>query len=416
MSRAGRAVVRSINPSGVSLVSSFSAKARSMAVASALACLTAVVLAPVNARAADYRYDLVSMPDFLNADVGDNTVSPFWKPGDPASSNEIIETALTEVIREVAAAPGDDLLVAGDLIYGHWYADPMGVQLFGPINTDAEKDQAMTVAANIFYSQWLQRFAPYGLTVHAAVGDHEIGDNPWRRPQDAYKRSRKPLFEDLWAQYFTANGTRYPLAFDSTNYAVQLHPEVMLVTLNLFSQRGGVVHTQVKRPLLRWLDSTLTQADKSGVDWVIVQGHTPIVGPVRSRNSSDLHYEGGSQSPLWRTLVEHKVDAYLCGEVHTVSMVRQDGVTQICHGGLALKGDANYLTASFGPRALNIQTHEWLSTTDLSSSIWQTDRSRPYSVVYQPGSYVTGTLRQTASGRLTQQNGALREYVSVRQW
>lgn len=387
-----------------------------MAVASALVSLTAVVLAPVNARAADYRYDLVSMPDFLNADVGDNTVSPFWKPGDPASSNEIIETALTEVIREVAAAPGDDLLVAGDLIYGHWYADPMGVQLFGPISTDAEKDQAMTVAANIFYSQWLQRFAPYGLTVHAAVGDHEIGDNPWRRPQDAYKRSRKPLFEDLWAQYFTANGTRYPLAFDSTNYAVQLHPEVMLVTLNLFSQRGGVVHTQVKRPLLRWLDSTLTQADKSGVDWVIVQGHTPIVGPVRSRNSSDLHYEGGSQSPLWRTLVEHKVDAYLCGEVHTVSMVRQDGVTQICHGGLALKGDANYLTASFGPRALNIQTHEWLSTTDLSSSIWQTDRSRPYSVVYQPGSYVTGTLRQTASGRLTQQNGALREYVSVRQW
>lgn len=384
----------------------------------ALAAVVGISLAaapPAAAQDGSY-YSFTSMPDFLNADFGDNTVSPYWEPGDPPSTNEMIETAIAEVIRDVAAQPGDDLLVAGDQIYGHWFADQWGYQLFGPVDTNQQKDAAMTVAANLFYSQWWQRFAGTGLNIHGAVGDHEIGDNPWGRPQDAYKRSRKELFESLWAQYFTAGGTRYPMAYDETNYAVALHPEVLLVTLNVFRDRPGGMRVEVEQGVLKWVDRTLRQARRQGVDWLVVQGHTPILGPVRVTDSSQLRYRGGSSSDLWRVLRRNEIDLYLCGEVHAISMKARDGITQICHGGLVANGGVNYLTASFGPRQVTLTTREWSTSTDRSDTVWQTDRMRPYGVYLQPGSFVSGELQQRRSGRITQQTGALRQYDSVREW
>lgn len=70
------------------------------------------------------------------------------------------------------------------------------------------------------------------------------------------------------------------------------------------------------------------------VNWVIVQGHTLIAGPVHHRNSSQLQYDGGTDSALWQSMVKGGVDVYLCGEVHDQTVSVRDGIVQIAHGSL----------------------------------------------------------------------------------
>ena len=57
-----------------------------------------------------------------------------------------------------------------------------------------------------------------------------------------------------------------------------------------------------------------------------MQGHVPILEPVRSRGSSGLHYPGGARSRLWRLFERYGVDIYLCGEVHDTTATTQDGI------------------------------------------------------------------------------------------
>ena len=54
----------------------------------------------------------------------------------------------------------------------------------------------MSEGARIYYSQWETAFARHGLVVHPAVGDHEIGDNPW---DTARRRSLVTTYRDAWA-------------------------------------------------------------------------------------------------------------------------------------------------------------------------------------------------------------------------
>ena len=94
---------------------------------------------------------------------------------------------------------------------------------------------------------------------------------------------------------------------------------------------------------MRWLRNVLAKAKRDGVKWIIAQGHTPILWPVRTRGSSGLHYGGGAKSELWQVFKKYGVDLYLAGEVHDVTAEEQDGITQITHGGAFQYGLTNYL-------------------------------------------------------------------------
>jgi hypothetical protein len=128
-------------------------------------------------------WQIVSMPDFLNADIADISTLPTWDNG-ANSTNSWHETAIGYVLGAVAGERPEFVLVAGDLVNGHWYDDNENRAIFGPC-TDVDTDRvSVQNAGDIYYARWRQRFEEHGLTFHAAVGDHDIGDNPWYPNED----------------------------------------------------------------------------------------------------------------------------------------------------------------------------------------------------------------------------------------
>jgi 3',5'-cyclic AMP phosphodiesterase CpdA len=385
--------------------------------------LAALPVTSHDARASEESCSLVSMPDFLNADIGDLRQLPTWNPGDPNSTNDRYRTSLSRILGSVAAERPDSVLVAGDLVEGHWGADVDGTRLFGKVRTRAQRLAQIRRAGAFYYGEWLERFQARGLQVLPAIGDHEIGDNPWKGSQNPYgagndfKRDALPVFKETWAKVFTRTeeGHRYPerpvgTPFEDTAYAVEPCPGVLVVTVDVFLRSGGDVHARIGGAQLAWLDRVLSE---STAETKIVQGHTPVIGPVRSEHSSALMYEGGSDSAFWQTLKEHGVDLYLCGEVHTVTLVqgravsldvpttmRTGGVTQISHGGLINWGDVNYLTLDIGD-GIDLELHRFHATASGKKppTLWATTDKRPSANVrYEPGTTVTGTMRLATEG------------------
>ena len=73
------------------------------------------------------------------------------------------------------------VMVAGDLVMGRW----------GPTKADIDQWAAKV------YPAWMQRFADHELRVYAALGDHEIGDNPWRGD----KSQLVPFYKDAFRRH-----------------------------------------------------------------------------------------------------------------------------------------------------------------------------------------------------------------------
>ena len=133
----------------------------------------------------------------------------------------------------------------------------------------------------------------------------------------------------------------------------------------------------------------------------MVQGHTPITGPVRHRNSSTLTYQGRTRSALWRTMVRGGVDVYLCGEVHDQTVTVRDGIVQVAHGSLFYRGEASYLLGQATARRLVLENRQFRGRMDFSDRLWTTSRlGAPGSVSYPDPPLVTGTLeaRRTRDG------------------
>jgi hypothetical protein len=366
-------------------------------------------------------YTVVSHPDFLNSDVGDLTRSPYWDPEAHAGYegiNASWEAGLDTVIGEMEAHDPSSILVAGDLVDGHWGLDGEGTGILGPVDTVEQKGEAIKTAADLYYPQWLDRFEKRGLTVHAAVGDHELGDNPWRDSAAAdFKRSEAETFRASWAKYFTRGHDGEPRYGDrptgqhaATAYAELLHPEVLLVTLDTFKVTETDVVATVDGPQLSWLDGVLTRANDDGIDWIIVQGHTPVLTPVRARHSSRLTLKGGGRSELWRTLVRHRVDLYLSGEVHDTTATHLDGVTQIAHGGMFHWAESSFLVARFHDDRVELQIHDPVGEVAPSEpTLWSTALARrPRAEVrYTGGTTVRGTMKLTPDNTVVRRTGNL---------
>src|SRR5690606_18676782 len=147
-------------------------------------------------------------------------------------------TALDRVLDAFRAERPGSVLVAGDLVEGHWGDDKTDARVFGPVDTHRERRRAVRRAAATYYPQWLERFRSRGLSVLPAVGDHELGDNPWR----ADDRRLVPAYEQAWARWFARKPDGSPRWRDRPRgsrhemlaYAVRPVPELQLVTLDVF--------------------------------------------------------------------------------------------------------------------------------------------------------------------------------------
>jgi hypothetical protein len=360
----------------------------------------------------DGAYRFVSFPDFLNQDVGDVTRASHWRKGDPTGTNAAYEKSLAHVLDDVASHRPEAFLVAGDLVEGEWGKDETGTDPFGPHRTTPQRKQALKEAARIYYGDWLRRVTDHGLRAYPAVGDHEIGDDPWTPRGDAQERAWirfKAHHTWLWKRQLvkhTYDAVRRAPGDDlrrvggvsspergqagDTAYAVRLDRNLLLVTVDVFRPTSNGVSVSLDPDQRAWLSTVLRRAKKQQVPWVVVQGHVPVLGPVRTRFSSGLTYEG---SDLWALLRRHDVDAYLCGEVHDHTVIRRQGVVQMCHGGLFYRGESSYVLGQVTETKLMLETRylegdpQWSGT-----KLWSTEGGNgPRRVVYRKPSRVVGT-------------------------
>ncbi|WP_460800292.1 metallophosphoesterase family protein [Nocardioides pacificus] len=370
-------------------------------------------------------YSFVAAPDFLNQDVGDVRGLPGWDPGEPTSWTPELEASMDVFLDEIAATDPRSVLVTGDLVGGHWGKDTAGTGIFGDVSTPRGQVQALRRAGDFYHSQWAGRFRSRGLTVHAAVGDHELGDNPWagRSRAARFKREQMATFKQLFARHHTMTPTgrsRYAdrpvkTPWADTAYAVRLSPEVLLVTVDVFNRTADDVRAEVVGGQLSWLRNTLRAARARGVEWILVQGHTPVATPVRTRSSSSLILERGTRSPMWRVMRKYGVDLYLAGEVHDTTLVQRDGITQISTGGLLYAGTASYLGVNVHRNRLTLDLREFSAHHLGGPKLWETSGFRTRGdVVYEPGSHSAGRVTLTRDGRALHSTGKLIPYRTSR--
>jgi hypothetical protein len=297
-----------------------------------------------NHRPAD-TWTFVSMPDFINVDT--TYPQPGW------------EDALDYVLKAVKAENPDFVLVAGDLVMGRWWT----------------REKIEKYAA-VYYPAWIKRMNDRGLKYYTAIGDHELGDNPW--PPDRAKLV--PFFKAAFRNYMKMplNG---PDHMKGTAFHF-LHKNTLFAAVDVFEKgksSQGEIAPRVTGKQLKWLEETLDA--HPSVDHVVVMGHTPILGPARKRSSSGLMLMEGRQSPLWRSLAARGVDLYLCGEVHAMTCTERDGVQQIAHGGLfGYNPKVNYLVVKVSGQKMELQLKE-LDIVCKGPKLWQEGQNRPRETV-----------------------------------
>lgn len=360
---------------------------------------------------------LLSSPDFLNADVGDLGKGPTgWQRGDTANSTSATyRTALDTVLHEWSSMDPDALLVAGDLVEGHWAEDPQKARVFGPVRTTAEKLRAIDLAAATYYPQWLSRIRQAGLDVYPAIGDHEYGDNPWPRwkwplidtMRDEF--SRRILGSTPGSPRFADRPVGSPAEY--TAYAFRPRPDVQVITLDVFDHTADGMHLRIDPVQLAWVIDVLKRARADGVTWTIAQGHVPIVGPNRTAQSSGLELERGAKSPLWQAFARYGLDVYLAGEAHAVTTTARDGIVQITHGGAFHHALTNFLVADVYPDRIDFDLRDfgsWWTDAPDKSRLFTTRRSgMPKNLVITPGSYTIGTGTLHADGTFDRRSGIM---------
>ena len=296
-------------------------------------------------------WTFVSMPDFLNVDCDYPQVG--W------------EESLGYILESVKKENPDFLVVPGDLVMGHW-DDP----------TWANSDTIAKYAKR-YYSAWIQRMNQYGLKFYTSIGDHELGDNPWKDPAKivALGDYRKAFAEYL---QMPTNG---PEHLKGTAFWWR-HKNVLFISVDVFESgesNQGSIKAGVTGVQLNWLQNILE--DNKDADHKIVLGHTPVLGPVRKWSSSGLMIEEGRLSPFWKTMSKHQVDAYLCGEVHAITCTERDGIMQIAHGGLiGYNTRTNYLVVKVSRYNLEFEIKE-IELLPRGGHLWQTKHNRPLEMV-----------------------------------
>lgn len=293
----------------------------------------------------DWRF--VSMPDFLNVDC--DYPQAGW------------EDALSFILKSVKNENPDFLVVAGDLVMGHW--------------DNKEWNAADTIAkySNRYYSAFNKRMEDHGLKYYAAIGDHEIGDNPWRSEK---KLAAVKHYKNAFAHHLQMpqNG---PEHMKGTAFWWR-HKNVLFISVDIFedgNSNQGLIKAGVTGKQLEWLAKVLD--NNKDVDHKIVLGHAPILDPVRRWSSSGLMIAEGRESEFWQTMKAHNVDAYLCGEVHAITCKERDGIMQVAHGGLiGYNTRTNYMLVSVSKNKIELEIKE-IEMLPSGEHLWQMGNNRP---------------------------------------
>ncbi len=236
---------------------------------------------------------------------------------------------------------GELVMLPGDSNRGHWDTDKF-IKSFNPALTPAE---AILQAGELCYTGMVGAFNEAGYsTLLMAVGDHEVGDNPW--PLGTAVSKHQAEFREAFSNVFNMDpdgghfrydkpigkapsrplGTKY----EATSYAYQ-HKNVLFVTVDVFHQEDpdkqigmqGSVTGAVVGKHLAWLDHVLSEARKdSSIKHIFVQSHLPVLQPVRRINSSGMLMDDEMESDFWKTLRKHNVDIYFAGEVHSNTVTK----------------------------------------------------------------------------------------------
>jgi len=328
----------------------------------------------VNAQETASSYTFVSTPDLFNFDI------PNPWPG--------YESAVNWYLNRIKKQDPAYVLVAGDLINGHWWQE-------GP--------RAIEHLGAVYYGGWRKRMERHGLTYLPAIGDHELGDDPWTNEK---KYNLIPKYEEVFVKYLDPprNG---PENRKGLAYYVK-KGNALIVTVETFTRLNGQVQPTVYGKQLAWLKKVLKNQG-STVDFIVVQGHAPVFGPLKSSSSSQIMIKNGRKSSFWEVMVEHGVDLYLCGEHHALTVHRSDGIWQVVHGtSWGRKGHVqSYLIGNVGPDRLGVEIKTFpLKVT--GDHMWNLHKSRgPRENVAIPafvrknGPETAGslTIRKTADGK-----------------
>jgi len=236
----------------------------------------------------------VSFPDFFNFDIPEP-----WP---------MYDTAVDYFLTQVKNENPDFVLIDGDLVNGHWWDSPECVEHMGAV----------------YFSAWVRRMDMYNLKYYTAVGDHELGDDPWL----IEKVKLVPHFEQVYKQHLSMpqNG---PDNKKGLAYFVR-EGDILVITVETFEVIGDSMHLDVMGEQLEWLKKVLQ--DNRDAKFKIVQGHVAIWGDIKARSSSKLMINGGKESGFYKVLKTHGVDLYLAGEFHDVTILESDGIWQIVHG------------------------------------------------------------------------------------
>ena len=293
-------------------------------------------------------WSFVSIPDFLNFDI--EYPQKGW------------EDALGYIIVSMKLEDPAFALVAGDLVMGHWGTEKEEIDHW------AEK----------YYPAWNQRFKDNDMKVYTAIGDHEIGDNPWH----GAKADAVPFYKEAFRRHLKMplNG---PEHMKGTAF-YWVHRNVLFVSVDVFEDgkgKEGEIVAQVTGNQLVWLEDVLKK-NKDNVDHIVVMGHTPILRPVRKFSSSGMLLEKGRSSALWKTLVKHEVDLYISGEVHAVTCIQKDGIQQVSHGGLIGRTTKpNYMVVTIDKDRLELDIKE-IDLVNGTGRIWQKRKEKgPFNTI-----------------------------------
>lgn len=319
------------------------------------------------------RWSFVSMPDFLNVDC--DYPQSGW------------EETLDYLLTTIKDSGAEFLLVPGDLVMGHW-DDPAW-----------NSPDTIDKYSSRYYTAWKSRMQAHQLKYYTAVGDHELGDNPWR---DSAKIAAIPHYRNAFRKHLQMpeNG---PAHLPGTAFWWR-HQQVLFISVDVFESGEsdqGAVRAGVSGQQLEWMDNVL--ATNADARYRIVMGHTPVLGPVRKWSSSGLMVAEGRDSPFWQCMKKHAVDVYLCGEVHAITCSERDGIMQIAHGGLiGYNSRTNYLVVTVEDEKLSLEIRE-IELTPSGNHLWQTKNNRPLEKVSitdpMKGFYTVATTSLVPGGK-----------------
>ncbi len=303
---------------------------------------TTLIASDQTNKTSEIPWTFVSIPDFLNFDI--EYPQQGW------------EDSLGFIVKSMKSENPAFAVVAGDLVMGHWGT------------TEKEINQW----ADRYYPQWFKRFQDHDLKLYTTIGDHEVGDNPWH----GARGEAVPYYKAAFRKHakMPLNGADHMKG--SAFYWI--HNNVLFISVDVFEKangKQGKYTAQVTGKQLEWFEQTITE-QKKNVDHIIVVGHTPVIGPVRTYSSSGMMLDKGQQSVFWQSMKKHNIDLYICGEVHAVTCLENDGIQQVAHGGLIGRTTKpNYMSITVHPNKLVLNIKE-IDLVNGTGRLWQEKKAK----------------------------------------